>query len=112
MLNVFGKFLKELEIYPKVDKDKEHLPLSVLSNEDDNDFNFLAPISLNKVDAKVTKDSYDGAIAEAFEIWILLQKLADGLPLAGKDLQKSSFTPDQFKVVEFLKDKIGKIEVF
>ena len=80
MLNVFGAFLKEHEIFPRVpDEELRDSPLSILSNES-NDFNFLAPISLNKVDARIKRDSFTGAIAEAFEIYILLRKLSDGLP--------------------------------
>ena len=55
----------------------------------------MGPISLNKVTHKLKSDSFEGAIAEAFEIYILLLKLADGLPAScSKHLQKASFTAD------------------
>ena len=60
MLNVFGNFLKQLGIFPKVPPGKEDAPLSVLSNEVDNDCNFLASISLNKVTGRLKSDSFEG----------------------------------------------------
>ena len=55
----------------------------------------MGPISLNKVTHKLKSDSFEGAIAEAFEIYILLLKLADGLPTScSKHLQKACFTAD------------------
>ena len=96
MLNVFGNFLKQLGIFPKVADEDQEKPLAVLSNEEDNGCNFLASISLNRVTGKLKSDSFEGAIAEAFEIYILLLSLADGLPHSqtAKILQKASFTPD------------------
>lgn len=48
---------------------------------------------------------------EAFELYNLLQMLADGLPAAAKNLHRDSFTPDQFKVFDFLRQHTGRIEV-
>ena len=73
--------------------------------------NFLAKVSVNRVTSRIQKDSFEGNISEAFELYNLMQKLADGLPSATKHLEKSTFTPDQFKVFDFLRQHTGRIEV-
>ena len=57
---------------------------------------------MNRIQSKLESDSFETCIAEAFEFYILLQKLAE-LPAAAKHIIKSSFTPDQFKVYDFLR---------
>ena len=49
-------------------------------------------ITLPKLDKLLQKDSFDGSIAEAFEIFILIHSLADNLKEADDNLQKSNFT--------------------
>ena len=68
-------------------------------------------LSVNKVNSRLLKDSFDGEIYEAFELYNLLKKLTDGLPSAKVHLQRDKFTPDQFKVFDFLKQHTAGIEV-
>jgi hypothetical protein len=45
-------------------------------------------ITLPKLDKLLQKDSFDGSIAEAFEIYILIHSLADNLKEAEENLQR------------------------
>jgi hypothetical protein len=49
------------------------------------------------------RDSFEGNISEAFDIFILLQNLAEGVPACANYIQKDSYTADQWKVYEFLR---------
>jgi hypothetical protein len=59
----------------------------------------------------MNRDSLNGNIQEAFEIYILFQNLAEGIPSCVELIQKKSYTPDQWKVFEFLRVNTGMIEV-
>ena len=72
LLNVFGCFIKGLGIFPKLPDEQQGLPLSSLSTEE-NDYNILGPISLSRVTAGLSSGSFDGPVAEAFEIVILIR---------------------------------------
>lgn len=109
MLNVFGNFLKEIGLYPPLgDNDDEDKPTS--KHSENYDCNFLASVSMGKIQTQLSGDSFEGSIAEAFEIFTLIEKLA-GLPEAARHVLKNSFTQDQFKVYDFLRTNTGRIEV-
>jgi hypothetical protein len=102
MFNVFGIFLISLDLYPRYalleGEEPETVQMSVVSAR--NHHNILSDLSTNKINNRVTKDSYDSNVAEAFEIYKLLQALGDAIPSA--KLSKSTFSLDEWKVYEFL----------
>ena len=51
-------------------------------------------ITIPKIDRKLTRDSFDGSVAEAFEIYILIHSLADSSKEASEHLSRSTFTAD------------------
>ena len=109
MLNVFGNYLKEIKMYPTLgEDDDEDEQTSSLSEK--HQFNFLMSISSTKLDNGLKSDSFDTCIAEAFEIYILIEKLS-ACPAAAHHKLKTSFTIDQYKVFDFLKTHTGRIEV-
>ena len=112
MLNVFGVFLHSIKLFPvtklKDDQD-ENTPLKVLSLENSN--NFLSDVSVNRVNRKLKGDSFDGVLSEAFAIYILLLTLAEAIPSAKQWIQKDFFTVDEWKVLEFLRQNVARIEV-
>ena len=109
MLNVFGTYLREIDMYPPLgEDDDEDKPTS--KHSEAHGHNFLSSVSMTRVEAQLVGESFEGSIAEAFEIFILIQKLAE-LPEAAKHSMKSSFTADQFKVHDFLRTHTGRIEV-
>ena len=73
-LNVFGRFLHRLKLFPvnKLSKEQmpETTPLAVLSKQHDN--NCLSAVSINKINRKLVRDSFEDNIKEAFEIYILM----------------------------------------
>lgn len=74
MLNVFGVFLNELNLYPinklKEDETPELTLLSKLSSQ--NGFNVLVDVSINKINMKLTTDIFEGNIQEAFSLYQLI----------------------------------------
>ena len=104
MLNVFGVFLHSIKLFPvtklKEDQD-ETTPLKILSVENSN--NFLSDVSVNRINRKLSGDSFDGVLSEAFAIYILLLTLAEAIPSAKQWVQKDFFTVDEWKVFEFLR---------
>jgi hypothetical protein len=77
-----------------------------------NDFEIsVKDITLPKLDKLLQKDSFDGSIAEAFEIFILIHSLADNLKEAEENLQRQNFTQDQWKAFEFIRNHTGRIEI-
>jgi len=105
LVNVFGVFLHKLKLYPvnllEPGQSPETMPLNQLSKAKEN--NCLASVSINKINLRITRDSFEGNISEAFEIFILLQNLAEGIPSCAHYIQKEFFTVDQWKVYEFLR---------
>jgi len=85
----------------KLDQTVENTPLSVLSKQKDN--NALGNTSLNRIKYKISRDSFEGNIKEAFDIYNLFQCLAEGVPSMSYLKKKDSFTFDQWKVLEFLR---------
>ena len=51
-------------------------------------------VSLNRLNKRLNKESFDGNIAEAFEIYILMHSLADSIPEAEDHLERSRFSID------------------
>lgn len=112
MLNVFGVFLHSIKLFPvtklKEDQD-ETTPLKILSIENSN--NFLSDVSVNRINRKLSGDSFDGVLSEAFAIYILLLTLAEAIPSAKQWVSKDFFTVDEWKVFEFLRQNVARIEV-
>ena len=50
-------------------------------------------------------------IAEAFDIYIIIHSLADNSEIVNKHLQKDTFTVDEWKAFDFLRNHIGRIEI-
>lgn len=68
LLNVFGSFLNNLGLYP-VNKlepgmTAESTPLTAISAEHKR--NCLGAVSINKIQRRLKKDSFEGNIQEAF----------------------------------------------
>lgn len=84
MLNVFGNFLVKLKLFPwnQLPKEMKGEPINLAKISADSNGNFLANVSVNRITSRLLKDSFEGNISEAFEIYNLLQTLADGLPSA------------------------------
>jgi len=55
----------------------------------------MKELSLNKLNHRLDKGSFDGNIAEAFEIFILMHSLADSIKEAAACLERDQFTPEQ-----------------
>ena len=72
MLNVFTLFSQE-----------------ILGGEID-----VKEISLNKLNNRLQKESFDGNVGEAFEIYILMHSLADCIQEAESNLERSKFSPE------------------
>ena len=68
LVNVFGVFLHQLKLYPvnllEPGETPEHTPLNQLSKARDN--NCLASVSINKIKRRISRDSFEGNISEAF----------------------------------------------
>lgn len=73
LLNVFGNFLHKLKLYPlnliQPGQRPESVPLNFLSQA--NKDNCLAAVSINRIRAKLQRDSFEGNIQEAFGLFIL-----------------------------------------
>lgn len=73
LVNVFGNFLHKLKLYPlnliQPGQRPESVPLNVLSKA--NKDNCLAAVSINRIRAKLQRDSFEGNIQEAFGLFIL-----------------------------------------
>lgn len=50
--------------------------------------------SLNSLSDRLTKDSFDGNINEAFELYILMQQLAENYDVAKSNLERKKFTAE------------------
>ena len=71
----------------------------------------MKELSLNKLNHRLSKDSFDGNIAEAFEIFILMHSLADSIKEAAVYLERDQFTPEQSKAFDFIRQHMGRIEI-
>jgi hypothetical protein len=76
-----------------------------------NDKICVKDLPLVKVDQRLRKDSFDGNVSEAFQIFILIYSLADSIKIAEDILLRERFTSDQWKVFEFIRSHTGRIEV-
>jgi hypothetical protein len=54
----------------------------------DTDNIVIQELSINKLDKRLTSDSFDGSLAEAVEIYILMHSLADSISDAEKHLER------------------------
>lgn len=74
LVNVFGSFLHKLKLFPlnKLTKEQaiENTPLNILSKQ--HEHNCMASVSINKINFRLTRDSFEDNIKEAFEIYILM----------------------------------------
>jgi hypothetical protein len=50
-------------------------------------------------------------VSEVFQIFILIYSLADSIKIAEDILLRERFTPEQWKVFEFIRSHTGRIEV-
>jgi hypothetical protein len=71
----------------------------------------ITELSLNKLNNRLKKNSFDGNIAEAFGIFILMHSLADTVKEAEAHLERAAFTPTQLKAFEFVRSHMGRIEI-
>ena len=71
----------------------------------------MRDLSLNKLNHRLLKESFDGNIGEAFEIYILMHSLADSIKEAGVYLERDQFTPEQSKAFDFIRQHMGRIEI-
>ena len=71
----------------------------------------IANISLSTIDDKLQKDSFEGNINEAFELFILMQSLAENLESAKANLDRKKFTVEQWKAYDFIRSHTAKIEI-
>ena len=67
--------------------------------------------SLDFVNRSLTRKSFDTFIKEGFDLYILVNCLADNYPEAKNRLKSSEFEPKQFVAYEFFQDHTGRIEV-
>ena len=93
MLKVFTVFVKEL---------------MGIESKQPIDFKRL---SINQISNKLKKESLDSNIVEAFEIYILMHSLADSVKEAEVNLQRHTFTDNQWKANEFIRQHTGRIEI-
>lgn len=68
-------------------------------------------LSVNKLNNRLKKESFELSISEAFEIYILMHSLADSNEEAKQNIQRKTFTKDQLKAFEFIQMHMGRIEV-
>ena len=109
MVNVFGNYLKEIDLYPKCSEEEEGLQTTKLSEL--YNYNFFQSVSMNKIEAKLEAASFESCIEEAFELYFLIEKMAVLEGFSEKHLTKASSTPDQNRVIDFLKSHTGTIEI-
>ena len=56
-----------------------------------------------RITKKLRKTDLDGSIVEAFEIYNLLHKMSDAIKSAKANVERKSFTNDQWKAADFIK---------
>jgi len=79
---------------------------------ENNDYLRVSDITIPKINKNLDRYDFDGCIAEAFEIYILFNSLADSCPEAAERLERKTFTPDQWKAFDFVRGHTGRIEVY
>ena len=79
---------------------------------ENNDTLEVSQITVPKINKNLDRDDFDGCIAEAFQIYILINSLADSCPEAAEHLERSSFNSDQYKAFDFIRGHTGRIEVY
>ena len=113
LLTVFGVFLHTKKLFPleflQDGQTPENTTLAQLSKQ--REYNALQNVSLNKIKSRIQRDDFGGSIKEGFEIYNLFQCLAENIPLCHHLNQKKEYTPDQWKVIEFLRQNTAMIEI-
>jgi hypothetical protein len=67
--------------------------------------------SLSSINSKLTKDCFEGAVSEGFNLFILINKLADDYPPAQHYVKEKTFEENEYKAYSFFKMHTGRIEV-
>jgi hypothetical protein len=62
----------------------------------------MSQVSLNKINNLLREDSFESNILESFNIYGLLQALAEVNETAKKQIEQSQFTADQWKAYKFI----------
>jgi len=69
-------------------------------------------LSLDEIEDGMKQDSFDDKVQEGFNLFILMNQLADSSQLAAERLDPSSFdNADQLKAFQFFKEHVGRIEI-
>ena len=71
----------------------------------------IADLNLGRLNNALVKDSFEGSINEAFELYILLQTLAFNSDVAKSNIERKTFSIEQWKAFDFIRTHTGKIEV-
>ena len=71
----------------------------------------IADLNLGRLNSALVKDSFEGSINEAFELYILLQTLAFNSDVAKSNIERKTFNIEQWKAFDFIRTHTGKIEV-
>jgi hypothetical protein len=70
-----------------------------------------AQVSLSEINNALRRDSFEGAIEEGFNLYVLLSKITDDYPPAKGHVKDTSFTLEQHLAFNFFKMHTGRIEV-
>jgi hypothetical protein len=71
----------------------------------------LANLTIGMVNNRLIRDSFEGPINEAFELFILMQTLAQNSEVAKMNLERKRFNAEQWKAYDFIRSHTGKIEI-
>ena len=71
----------------------------------------IADLNLGRLNSALVKDSFEGSINEACELYILLQTLAFNSDVAKSNIERKTFNIEQWKAFDFIRTHTGKIEV-
>lgn len=76
-----------------------------------DDFTDVNSLSIASLNDRLKKDSFEGNIMEAFEIFTLFHNLAENIESARNNLERKKFTADEWKAYEFIRSHTGRIEI-
>ena len=69
-------------------------------------------LGLDMIESRLKCDSFDDKVQEGFNLFILMNKLADGSKVAAQRLETESFeSADQLRAFTFFKEHVGRIEI-
>jgi len=63
------------------------------------------------VNNRLIRDSFEESINEGFELYILMQTLAQNSDVAKQNLERKRFNAEQWKAYDFIRSHTGKIEI-